>query len=61
MLFARVAGQLLSFSKCICFVFLSYVLSVLSDLNVKSKERQLSLQAMAFIEYLFCAKKGAKF
>lgn len=45
MLFARVAGQLLSFSKSIHFVFLSYALSVLPDLNVKSKERELSLQA----------------
>ena len=45
MLFARVAGQLLSFSKSIHFVFLSYALSVLADLNVQSKERELSLQA----------------
>lgn len=45
MLFARVAGQLLSFSKSIHFVFLSYGLSVLADLNVQSKERELSLQA----------------
>lgn len=45
MLFARVAGQLLSFSKSIHFVFLSYALSVLADLNVQSKERELSLEA----------------
>lgn len=38
MLFVRVAGQLLSFSQSIHFVFLSYALSIL-DLNVKSKER----------------------
>ena len=31
MLFARVAGQLWSFSKCIRFVFISYGLSVLPD------------------------------